>query len=71
MRVDVTNADLKTAVAERRFREDLLYRLHVLPIRVPSLGERRDDVPELVRSFVDAGARQAYRHDRYRGARGS
>jgi Nif-specific regulatory protein len=49
--IAATNADLKGAVAERRFREDLFYRLHVLPIRVPSLAERREDVAELLRFF--------------------
>jgi Nif-specific regulatory protein len=46
-----TNADLKAAVARREFREDLLYRLHVLPLRVPSLAERREDIPELTAYF--------------------
>jgi DNA-binding NtrC family response regulator len=56
--VAATNTDLKRAVAERRFREDLFYRLAVLPIRVPTLAERRADVAELVRHFAaTAGAR--------------
>jgi Nif-specific regulatory protein len=45
--IAATNADLKAAVARRTFREDLFYRLQVLPIRVPSLSERREDVGEL------------------------
>ncbi len=49
--IAATNADLRGAVSERRFREDLFYRLHVLPIRVPSLAERRDDIAELLRFF--------------------
>ncbi|MEZ6185148.1 MAG: sigma-54-dependent Fis family transcriptional regulator [Planctomycetota bacterium] len=47
-----THQDLEGMVAEGRFREDLLYRLNVLQLRVPSLAERRADIPELVRHFA-------------------
>jgi DNA-binding NtrC family response regulator len=47
-----THVDLEGRIAEGRFREDLFYRLNVVTIHVPSLGERVDDVPELVSSFV-------------------
>jgi len=46
--ISATNADLKARVAQRAFREDLYFRLAVLPIHTPSLDERRDDIPELV-----------------------
>jgi Nif-specific regulatory protein len=52
--IAATNVDLATAVAEKRFREDLLYRLQVLPVRVPSLAERRADVRELAVYFCAA-----------------
>jgi two-component system response regulator PilR (NtrC family) len=47
-----TNVNLKTAVRAREFREDLYYRLNVVPIRVPSLRERREDIGHLVEYFV-------------------
>jgi two-component system, NtrC family, nitrogen regulation response regulator NtrX len=47
-----TNKDLDEEIEEGRFREDLLYRLNVVPIEVPSLRERQEDIPELVTHFV-------------------
>ena len=51
--IAATNTDLQAAVAERRFREDLFYRLQVLPVRVPTLAERREDIAELARHFCE------------------
>ncbi len=47
-----TARDLETAIQEGRFREDLFHRLSVVPMRVPALAERREDVPELVGYFM-------------------
>jgi Nif-specific regulatory protein len=56
--VSATNAELKQRVAERRFREDLYYRLHVMPVAMPSLSERREDIPDLVEHVCAAACRR-------------
>ena len=55
--IAATNVDLQQAVAERRFREDLFFRLQVLPIRMPTLAERREDIAELAAHLLRRGLR--------------
>ncbi len=51
--ISATNKDLERAVAEGRFREDLYYRLNVFNVDVPSLKQRKDDIPSLLQHFVE------------------
>ncbi|MEE8111791.1 MAG: sigma-54 dependent transcriptional regulator [Acidobacteriota bacterium] len=51
--ISASNRDLEKMVAEKRFREDLFYRLNIVPIRVPPLRERKDDIPLLTEHFLN------------------
>ena len=62
--IAATNQDLDRAVAEGQFRADLFYRLNVIPIRVPALRERREDIPTLISHFLQqAGSEQRFTAD--------
>jgi PAS domain S-box-containing protein len=50
--IAATNADLNKAVKEGRFREDLFYRLNILPILIPPLRDRKEDIPLLIKNFI-------------------
>ncbi len=60
--VTATNRDLHESVMQHQFRSDLFYRVSVFPIHVPSLRERRDDIPRLVRYFVHKFSSRMNRH---------
>jgi len=56
--ISATHQDLRERVAARQFREDLYYRLHVLPLEIPGLADRVDDIPELVEHFCAEACRR-------------
>lgn len=51
--IAASNKNLETEVRQGRFREDLFYRVHVIPIKLPSLEERKEDIPELAKHFLE------------------
>ena len=53
--IAATNANLREAIREGRFREDLFYRLNVIELEIPALSQRRDDIPVLARHFLQPG----------------
>ena len=60
--VAATNRDLQQEVQQGNFREDLFYRLHVLPIKLPALRDRIEDLPELIRHFIERANKKLHKN---------